>query len=459
MMIVEVRIITIVILLAFLGYKLISRQFDLVDAFVFLLPLDSVLNDSLGLRLTAFQFTGFVGLVLLIFFKVEKAGYYKYAIPFFLYAIVLTIFTSIALIQPIEVKMGNFFREEGRFISQIVLFLFFKYGFFFFAENTRFNTGKFKKVLKIYVYAVCVQAILGLIQLGTFFFTRQDIYPIPRPENLPYDSAAYEMLGNPFVRIGALAGEPKRLAAELVVALAILVLSQKFDRGWFRGKQGILILLLILALFFTLSSGGYVLFAGLLILIAFLDISRLKIPVRLNGATILTSFLIIFTVYFFFDLIDIVIQKRLINRKLYAEDFDEVILTFLMNEPSWLFFGTGMGNVHNEANYYMLQYPLYAFAHNTPFTAKSGYLTLLSETGIIGTSLFIFFVGMIFIKLHGLKISRKERHFLTYLLFILLVFFLGRAWLIYHFLFFSGLIFGYARYVKNRSNYKDLQLE
>ncbi len=69
-------------------------------------------------------------------------------------------------------------------------------------------------------------------------------------------------------------------------------------------------------------------------------------------------------------------------------DFDKVVLDFLIAEPWYGIMGVGMGNIHLFADAYLPNY-LSSFAGGTSFVADSGWLRLLSELGLVGLCLFL----------------------------------------------------------------------
>jgi hypothetical protein len=91
-----------------------------------------------------------------------------------------------------------------------------------------------------------------------------------------------------------------------------------------------------------------------------------------------------------------VLEERTLGRT-YIEDFDGAIMRFLEDQPSHIWLGVGLGNAHLYANDYLSIYARYAF--DTAFAAKSGYLRLVSEVGIVGLLLFL---GWIIGQVHRL---------------------------------------------------------
>jgi O-antigen ligase len=86
------------------------------------------------------------------------------------------------------------------------------------------------------------------------------------------------------------------------------------------------------------------------------------------------------------------------------EDFDVAIWDFLFDNPTALLVGVGLGNAHLYADQY-LEPEFAAYAQGTAFVAKSGYLRVLSELGLVGLCLFL---GWVVAELTQLR-SRLQR--------------------------------------------------
>lgn len=79
-----------------------------------------------------------------------------------------------------------------------------------------------------------------------------------------------------------------------------------------------------------------------------------------------------------------------------------LFLLFLSKFPEYLFFGSGLGNIHNLAFPYIRTENLYYMKGNI-FVAKSGYLRVISELGLLGFCLFSLMTYSIFRKLNYVK--------------------------------------------------------
>ena len=95
------------------------------------------------------------------------------------------------------------------------------------------------------------------------------------------------------------------------------------------------------------------------------------------------------------------IFARLIRRGFIA-DFDKPVLDFLLNNKDRIWFGVGLGNIHLYASDYLTPY-FRDFAANTAFVADSGWLRLISETGVIGLVLLLWWFLNIWVNLKKLQ--------------------------------------------------------
>jgi hypothetical protein len=94
-----------------------------------------------------------------------------------------------------------------------------------------------------------------------------------------------------------------------------------------------------------------------------------------------------------------IINDRITERDIVNEDFDVVVKTALTEQPQWLVFGSGLGNIHNIAYRYIDRFEnIGSYMDDNIFVAKSGYLRILSECGFVGFILFFIFNAQIIIN-------------------------------------------------------------
>jgi hypothetical protein len=142
-------------------------------------------------------------------------------------------------------------------------------------------------------------------------------------------------------------------------------------------------------------------FAILFIITILLNITKIKIDYKKISILLIILFLFVYNQQFILEILEL----RVLNRDISSEDFDAPIQIFLSKFPEYLFFGSGMGNIHNlSADFIPIKYLHYM--KDNIFVAKSGYLTLISEYGIVGFTLFM----LIIIKL----ISKLKRNMNLY---------------------------------------------
>jgi hypothetical protein len=203
--------------------------------------------------------------------------------------------------------------------------------------------------------------------------------------------------------MNSLGGEPKNLGQSLAVALLLLQLVMVQWRSSRHLFWTVTWLFLYASMLMTLSTSGLVLWLvgtialGALRLIATNQNRKeqgfIRWLISSVGAPAFTLVLLALLVTSMSSLgvVDYlqVLEERTLGRT-YIEDFDGAIMRFLEDQPGHIWLGVGLGNAHLYANDYLSVYARYAF--DTAFAAKSGYLRLVSEVGIVGLSLFLVWI-------------------------------------------------------------------
>jgi hypothetical protein len=264
-----------------------------------------------------------------------------------------------------------------------------------------------KSGFKFFLNAILLLTILGWVQLAIFYGFHHDIFPLAISDSGIVRSGVWNTQGFNFFRMSSLGGEPKSLSILLVIGYFFLRVFNK-NNLFFYGKSDKFIkpVFLITAIA-TASTSGLVLLIILYLSNSFFDIFHSKIQLSLKFK--LTKFLITLTIIgvfisltsIYWDYITFFLKARLIERNIASEDFDYPIQEFLKNHLGFLPFGTGMGNAHNFAYPYILP-ETKKYMSNSIFVAKSGYLKLLSETGLTGLILFVCIPVSIYVKLRYL---------------------------------------------------------
>jgi hypothetical protein len=134
--------------------------------------------------------------------------------------------------------------------------------------------------------------------------------------------------------------------------------------------------------------------------------------------------------------LDDIINDRVTDRDK-IEDWDAVVLEGLKENPQYLMFGSGLGNIHNIAAPYIDRFENLAFMEENIFTAKSGYLRIISECGFVGFILFFIFNAQIIVSAFY---SYNKYRFTVYALFatlsvLALVSYLARVYVTEFYLF------------------------
>jgi hypothetical protein len=398
--------IVIIILIATIGSLLVTRKIDLFQVFIFFLPFSQLAYD-IGLTIYLYQLILLL-LILIILFKyrdvvISNTTMYLYL----LYVVVSTMLISTFFIDE-YLGLGGYFRSNGRFISQIIFYLL-MFSIVFVSSHYIRKNSSFLQYFKIYIASIAVLCLLGFVQVLMFYFVGHDVFPLSIVSGLEREPAIFgRTIGLYVFRMSSFAGEPKSLAVHAVAAYFIL---QVFNYNKIRlfSLDNKLKVLFVCSLLATLSTGGYVLFTIIFIVVMVMRLfTSNSLSFRyINKGTIFGFTILLFTGliwYIFYDLVSIVFQNRILDRDIFSEDFDYVVKSFLINNPDWIYFGSGLGNIHNLSADYIPDKSLRYMADSI-FVAKSGYLRLLSELGAVGLILFLSFNYAIY---HRLGIHLKS---------------------------------------------------
>lgn len=382
----------ILLITLFLIYKLLKKEYDLFSLLLFTAPFTAI-SFNLGLSLTLYQFLLFITLIIFFFEgKVKLNNQYIYY--FLFYSVISTIFISNFIIDK-YLDLGNYLQSEGRFITQIIL-LILNFSIIFVSFKYIKRKEDIYKYLRIILLSMIFLSILGWLQFTTYYLLGIDIFPI-RIKN-GFAVSGIEQTLNIF-RISSLSHEPKGLSVFLTIGFFILYILNKNNIKVFKYDFLIKILFAI-TIIATLSTSGIVLFFLLLFIIIIWNINYNL----LNFKKIFIYIVLSLFILIFYDIIYEIIKIRILDRDLSSEDFDAPIQIFLSKFPEYIFFGSGMGNIHNLAESYIpTQYIHYM--KNEIFVAKSGYLRLISEYGLIG---FFLFLTIIFYIQKKLKVNSHE---------------------------------------------------
>ena len=433
-------------IVAFVLFQLFTKRYDLLDAIAFLIPYKAIVYD-VGIAVYIYQAFIFITFVkVMVFIKWDKIRINGYLLLFLTYIVLSTFIISHFFIDDWMVNLhhNSFFRQKGRYISTLLLLIFFQYSILIIYFNSVFYQEKINKLLKVFISGLLCLSILAVIQLIIFLGTGLDIFPMGmNNSDGRVRTAVHNMLSDNIgiLRVNALGGEPKGLAASLSVGVSVLFLASKFEIQIIKRQKQIMWLFL-LVIFLTLSTGGYGLMVGFFLIVFILNILKNRIKLRRvkwQQATIFFTIIAIIAINF--NVIYNIIDKRILSRaeELSGEESDGIIQDFLIANPRWGVFGSGSGNIHNLAHPYMPEELKYYMKGNI-FVARGGYLKLISENGIVGLLLLFLFLGSIIFRLNKLYDQNRYYKFFLYLILTNLAFFLVRGGYVeYHFLFLLSL--------------------
>ena len=399
-----------------------NRYLNLAKVYVFSLPFFGLMYD-VGISLTIDRFWAVVMLLVLLFnknsFKIDKS--LEYFLFFIFYAFSITIILSQNL--PDTVNIFPPARGKYRYIFQIIMWGIQFIPVFYFVKHIK-NIEDIKQLLKTLIFSCVILSLIGIFQYLFYKRFGYDIIPIGFLQG-EERSGMFDYLGMNIFRVSSLGGEPKHFAYTLSIVLPLMIFSKYFKLINIRYYFLISVIMLV-SLFLTFSTQGYFLFLlnifiGLIFIIFYKGI-KIKFIIY---SSLFFAFIIIFFKLnpFILDLIKLRTIERLtdpsaIVASSFVEDWNEAVIGFLNNYPHWSVTGVGLGNIHLYAQEYI---PYYAdYMYNNVFVAKSGFLRLLSETGIIG--LFIFVISYIRPLIGIFKHSKNNTFFLLLIISSIYVF-------------------------------------
>ena len=369
------------------------------------------LDMDIGLRITAYRVALAALVVVLFLLLANRRNKISFIIikpnpwfwVFIFYAVCLSLLQIIWL-QTIEVEGGALRSGQMRSIFQIIMFgltispiLLIPY--LVHKQEYIFQCGK------IYLWSVTILAVLGFIQLFIWYVTGKNPFPIGYVNSL-LTASSPEMLrsgidfvgGSTVYRMNSFGGEPKGLATGLAIGLLILQVSYSGDILPIKQKRKMIWLwgFLMTALILTWStSGGFLWLIGTLT-VTFIGLG--KSAKKYGRKSVIVSLLLVifvigggYTVMMLDEsgggIYSSVATNRFIERNP-IEDFDRTVLDFLSDNPEHIALGVGLGNVHHYAANYIPSLSEHYMVGNV-FSAKSGYLRVISELGMVGLILLI----------------------------------------------------------------------
>lgn len=406
----QIRYAIILLLIGFFVLQIVRQKVNLLQMYAFFIPYFGI-DFDIGVRFTLSQ------LLLLIINGVffvnisvninlfERKGFNKYVFLFLFYAFLSTILISTFIMEYISTSNPGFLRNEGRYISQIINYSIL-FSVIYIIHHGIKNLESILKIVKYFILGIIILGVLGFLQQLFFIFFNLDILPLPLGVDGVRVAGTFDYFGIQMIRICSLAGEPKSLGMFLAIGIVIVRLLTSFKIKLFK-FQTVIVYLLLSLLFLTLSTSGFLLLA-ILWVASELILRFSGILPRISILSLILGFLFISALIYLAEPIENVINDRVFERDLTNEDFDAVVKSFLIDNPHWLIFGSGIGNIHNLASPYIPD-QLYYFMQENIFVAKSGYLRIISETGLVGFLLFIIFNLSIISKSIFIYIRSKQK--------------------------------------------------
>ncbi len=386
---------------------------------IFLAPWQG-LGADFGLRVTAHQIFLFMLLVFSLMrvrvfgWDITQVRSRSLALAFVGYAVVWSL-AQWPLLPDAAIAGGGMRAPKVRALVQIFMFLF-TISPVFIAPMAFKTSRDLIRAGKVYVWSAVSLAIVGWVQLAVWYFTGWNPTPIGLMDSLLGGMAEaregmFEVASLPIYRMNSLGGEPKDLGASLVVALVLIQTVLLFGRNsTHRLKAVVVWAFLVVSAAATMSTTAlYLWILGTVAVVAGKAIVALRSARRQRsvGAIIAgcVSLLLLFGASASYlassdesvqDELSVsgIIYARTVGRESnLLEDFDEAIIGYLADNPGRLLFGVGLGNVHLHADSYLA--PDSAdFASSTAFSAKAGYLRLVSELGLAGFFLFGYWIWL-----------------------------------------------------------------
>ena len=383
---------------------------------IFLAPWQG-LDIDIGLRLTAYQIF-LAAVVIATFIRIANNKIKKSVLPgesalyfFILYGIVLSLIQMISLPIPDEQITGGLLRSpEFRAVIQIFMFLFtispvFLVPWILRRPEELLNAGR------VYLWSAIILAILGWFQLLVWYGTGVNPIPIGLVNDIlsgaeSVRQGSYVFMDLSIYRMNSFGGEPKGLGSALVIAVLIIQIVLTTMKTVGVRKLIYLWVFMALSTIATLSTTAFILWVigtlAHLVAQKFLRLARGNLKVSVGwiiGVLLVVMFFLGLGAQMIGIPITDMILDRTVNRVSESrlgifEDFDSAILNYLIDYPVSAITGVGFGNIHLYADSYLD--PLSAvYAGGGVFVAKAQYLRMISEVGIIGVVLFLFWYSQL----------------------------------------------------------------
>jgi len=346
---------------------------------------------------TPFQFyIGYLFMLLFLLMHLYSYGKFKINRTFIL------ILTLVSITSLLNIALGN--NTPSLFLKQFYGFLFNGVTFYLFI---RFNNNDISKLFRIYVKLSFIVAIIGIIQEFSFLIHFKPGYDfsyfIPR-----FCSLDNTVLG--LKRISSILSEPAHFAGgAMAPAMFISVLNIiKKENNFISRKKSFLIIISILLSFSLIAYIGII----VALVLIMLNDQRVKVLffcsiILMTGTVISYRFVDVFRMKIN-DSVEIISGKKSLDNvnlstfSSYSNAF--IAYKSIINNP---LFGSGLGSHEFLYNKYIPQIidkPRHGLGVNKG-DASSLFLRLISETGLFGVFIFLYFIVKFYVP------KKKDTYF------------------------------------------------
>ena len=367
-----------------------DKKNSLLNLYVFFIPFFGLMYD-IGISLTLDRvFSLFMLLVMFYDNSIYKIS--KKLITFLIfifYSFMITLVLSQTL--PDTVNLFPPLRGMYRYLGQIIMWSLQFIPVFFIVRYLK-DREQIIKLFKVLILSCFILSLIGLFQYLFYHHFGYDILPVGVLQEDATRSGMFSFESLNIFRVSSLGGEPKHFAYSLSIVLPIIILLNYLK---ILKSKIIFMLIMLVNLILTFSTQGYIIFVLNMFIVFFLlwYFKGLKKKFFLYSLISVCAVVIFFVLNpFLFQLIKLRSIDRLLDPSVVGahsiiEDFNEAVIEFIKENPYWSIIGVGLGNIHLYAQEYIPDYAWYMI--DNVFVAKSGFLRLLSEVGLIGLFLFL----------------------------------------------------------------------
>ena len=374
---------------------------------IFLASWNGLIID-IGLQLTAYQMflLPLAGVTLLRAllpgWRSSSIAAGGWLLAFVLYGVIWSML-MMGFLPEANVAGGALRNANARAVIQIVLFLLYLtpvllVGWLMTRRDDLAACGR------IYVASAVVLAAIGWVQLALWYATGSNPIQVSALAAALGGAEQYNRQGAfgfaqlQIYRMNSFAGEPRQLGTTLVLAM-LLIQAYALTAT----RPPMLRLLALWLFLFSAAAATYSTSAAAIWLIGTaVELPAawlLRIPVRRSGGAMAGAALVVVAVLGLavaaaetrgIPVVKLIAERTVerLDESGAVEDFDLAILAYLDRHPGDAVTGLGIGDAHLYAAPFLD--PIFAvYAENTVFSAKTGYLKLISEIGLIGLGLFL----------------------------------------------------------------------